>query len=121
MKSKQTTQYNTKKINDPKGRLIQSRLPNPDNMLEDRHIIILDLDFPVTLIPSKTPGHNHLYIPKAVTKEQYRNILAALVEADLVQQIWAENLDTNGSTYLEIPSLFNDERMRARDAGKRQS
>jgi len=52
---------------------------------DGRHKPLIDLDLPVKLVPSGTPGHSHLYIDKAVTFDRYVAILKALADAGIVQ------------------------------------
>jgi hypothetical protein len=49
------------------------------------HTVMLDLDFPVTLMESSTPGHHHLYIDHLMNWREYRGLLRALDKVDLIE------------------------------------
>lgn len=51
-----------------------------------KHKILLDVDMPVVVIPSSTPGHHHLYIDKELSWPQYRVLLEALGKAGVVEE-----------------------------------
>jgi hypothetical protein len=52
---------------------------------EGLHLPVIDLDLPVQLVPSATPGNFHLYIDKPISWAHYKAILRALAEAGIVQ------------------------------------
>lgn len=49
------------------------------------HKPVLDLDMPVKVVPSSTPGHNHLYIDKEMPWEDYELLLRALAAVGLIE------------------------------------
>lgn len=49
------------------------------------HAPVIDFDIPIEVYPSSQLGHHHLYINKKITWIQYKNILAALWEAGLIE------------------------------------
>jgi hypothetical protein len=55
------------------------------DVADGMHMPVIDLDLPVQLVPSGTPGHFHLYVDKAVPWEAYLRILQAMAEAGIVQ------------------------------------
>lgn len=97
-----------KGVKDPEGTLIGSSNNN------GTHFPIFDFDFPVVCIPSKTPGHFHVYLGKAVSEDQFRYLLSSMVEAGLVQKRWAENFNMTGEVYLQVPAMFDDKSRRSR-------
>jgi hypothetical protein len=50
------------------------------------HMPAIDLDVPTLLIPSHTPGHNHLYINVEMPWVKYKNILWGLAKAGVLEQ-----------------------------------
>lgn len=69
-------------VADPDGDLVTSRLA------DEVHLPLIDLDLPVALTPSKTPGHSHLVIDCPMTWRRYKRLLRALVRAGLVEKSW---------------------------------
>lgn len=68
------------------------------------HRPILDLDFACRLIPSQTPGKFHLYMDGIeVSEDDWRNVLDALADANIIQRKWADNINTNGAVALRLP------------------
>lgn len=53
--------------------------PNPVRY----HAPIIDLDYAHSYVPSKTPGHGHLFIHKAVPEDKLRNLIEVLVDCGL--------------------------------------
>ncbi|MEU4155728.1 hypothetical protein [Actinoplanes sp. NPDC026670] len=49
------------------------------------HKVVLDIDLPVTVLPSSTPGHHHLFIDKPMTWPTYKRLLDALADAGLIE------------------------------------
>ena len=60
-------------------------------LTDGRHAPAIDLDIPIRLVPSSTPGHHHLYIDKALTWREYRIFLRALYKIGLIDRgyYWA--------------------------------
>lgn len=83
---------------DPTGTILGSLLP--DGM----QLPIFDLDFDCRLVPSRTPGHFHLYINKPLDEFKYLNILRSLAQAGIVQEAWVNRLDTHDRTFLRLPA-----------------
>lgn len=48
------------------------------------HAPVLDLDFPHTYVPSKTEGHGHLYVHRAVSHKQLGMIVSVLNRSGLM-------------------------------------
>lgn len=50
------------------------------------HRPCLDIDIPVAVLPSKTPGHSHLFFPEtSVTWKQYEGLLTNLRECNIIE------------------------------------
>jgi hypothetical protein len=70
-------------VEDPtEGELVSSLLPN------GMHAPVIDLDFPCQLVPSSTPGHFHLYIDKAISWDDYEQLLVGLRNSGLIEPGW---------------------------------
>lgn len=68
-----------------------------------RHRPVLDIDLPVTLIESSTPGHYHLLIDKPMSWATYSALLEALAAAGVVERGYAEASITRGHTAVRLP------------------
>ncbi|QQO39306.1 hypothetical protein SEA_CRUNCHYBOI_20 [Microbacterium phage CrunchyBoi] len=66
------------------------------------HKILLDIDFPVTVIES-SPGHSHLYIDHAVTWDQLVMLMTVLTEIGLVERGYTYASIQRGYTSLRVP------------------
>lgn len=74
------------------------------SMLPDgRHAPVIDLDVPVTLLPSTTPGHSHLYIDVPMEWRQYLDILIALEAAKVVEEGYLNASATREFGTLRLP------------------
>ncbi|MFW6598142.1 hypothetical protein ACOCHS_06390 [Propionibacteriaceae bacterium Y2011] len=67
------------------------------------HYPVIDLDIPVTLIPSSTPGHSHLYIDTAVPWDKFVDVLQALAHAGIVEQGYADASVRRGYSAVRLP------------------
>lgn len=66
------------------------------------HTIMLDIDMPAELRPSKTPGHFHLYIEKKLSWRQYKKLLKALMRAGVIERSWYDASVNDKATYLRV-------------------
>lgn len=81
-----------------KAHIVISAAPEPG-----MHRPLLDIDFPAQLIPSSTPGHFHLYMDKPMSWQTYSKLLAALAEAGIIEQGYANVSDARGYTSVRVP------------------
>jgi hypothetical protein len=70
---------------------------------DGHHFIALDIDMPVIAVPSSTPHHTHLYIPRAVSWEQYVKFIEACVDIGIVQPGYLEASKKRQATFLRLP------------------
>ena len=73
--------------------------------LEALHLPMLDDDggrFRVA--PSRTAGHQHVYIDKAITWKNYVRLLELLAELGLVDETWARLSISQGAATLRYPA-----------------
>jgi hypothetical protein len=65
---------------------------------------MLDIDaIPWRIVPSRTSGHAHIYIDKAITWGDYCRLLKLLAELELVDRGWAEHSILQGAATLRLP------------------
>jgi hypothetical protein len=87
------------------------------------HVVALDVDESVRLVPSSTPGHWHLVIDKPVSWPRYIEVLGALADAGIVERGYLDASIARGHTALRLPWIRKrhlDEKQRAdRDAHNR--
>lgn len=97
---------------------VKSALPEHATMVSSKviqndhynglHTLMLDLDFPLTLIESSTPGHHHLYADKLMTWPQYRGVLRAMTKAGLIEQGYYDAARRQQATMLRPPWVKKD-------------
>lgn len=83
---------------------------------EPRHVIALDLDIPAVLIPSSTPGHNHLVINQYVSWPDYKELLTLLARIGVIEKGFADASIEREETFLRLPWIrkyMEDEDARA--------
>jgi hypothetical protein len=68
-----------------------------------KHTVMLDLDFPVTLVQSTHTGHHHLYIDHLMSWHQYRKLLKALADVELIEQGYYRAATRQSATMLRPP------------------
>jgi hypothetical protein len=68
--------------------------------VNDTHAPVIDLDLPVRLLPSKTPGHFHLYLDVEMPKEDYFKLLQVMSEVGLVEEGYYKASVSQGSSYV---------------------
>jgi hypothetical protein len=68
-----------------------------------KHTVMLDLDFPATLVQSTRTGHHHLYIDHLMSWHQYRKLLKALAEVELIEQGYYRAAVRQSATMLRPP------------------
>lgn len=72
------------------------------------HYPVLDIDFPIYVIPSSTPGNFHLYIEKGLTWAMYGKLLIALADAGLIQEGYLNACLERQATYVRLPWVSKD-------------
>lgn len=70
------------------------------------HMPVIDLDFPIQAIESKTGGHFHLYIDKEISWEQYSKLLDGLYQAGLIQEGWYKDAIKSGYSLVRNPIYY---------------
>lgn len=67
------------------------------------HKPVLDIDMPVKVIESSTPGHHHLFIDKELTSKQYFKLLDVLVECGIIEFGYKYHSERRGFTAIRVP------------------
>lgn len=75
----------------------------------DLHAPVLDLDFPVAVVPSTTPGHYHLYLDWTLSKENYFKLLDTLADVGLIESGYVEASRARGYSAVRLPWITKDE------------
>lgn len=83
------------------GNLISSEVDDGTGL----HMPVLDIDFAAELVPSRTPGHFHLYLDKPMTWGTYRNLLRALADAGVIEPGYASASIERGATFVRKPGV----------------
>lgn len=65
-----------------------------------KHAPVLDLDIPARLVPSKTPGHSHLYIDVELSWQQYAALLNSLAWAGIIEPNYASAAQAAQATFV---------------------
>jgi hypothetical protein len=68
-----------------------------------RHKPVLDIDLPVKVVPSSTPGNFHLYIDHAMPWEHYVKLLAVLGEIGILEPGYVSASVERGHTAVRLP------------------
>jgi len=69
------------------------------------HYPCIDIDIPIRVVPSSTPGHSHLYVDEPITWDTYKNLLEALTEAGIVEVGYFNASVKEGGTTVRMPHV----------------
>lgn len=67
------------------------------------HRPVIDIDLPMAIIPSTTPGHGHLYIDKPMSWYKYERLLYALESAGIIEEGYLGASLARGYTSVRLP------------------
>lgn len=99
------------------ARLISSELRHRHPDGSKLHSPVLDIDFPVRLVPSATPGHFHLYLDGlAISTPVYEDLLRALAKAGVIEKGYAEAGIRREATFVWKPGRKPPEAARTKPA-----
>lgn len=78
-----------------------------------RHAVLLDIDYEAFVVPSSTPGHNHLYLcpPGGVAHDDYMELLALLGRIGVIEKGYAEVSIKRGHSDLRLPWVTKDDQV----------
>lgn len=76
-----------------------------------KHVVMFDVDVPMQVIESSTPGHYHVYFPNSyVPKEKLFSLLDAMAECGIVERGYAEASRARGFAALRLPWVRKNKR-----------
>lgn len=87
----------------PADALVVASLVGIDDADQALHRPVIDIDVPIRLVPSTTPGHHHLYIDHDVPYHRYLNILDALADAGIVEPGYVAATRRRGMSFVRLP------------------
>jgi hypothetical protein len=67
------------------------------------HKPVLDIDMPVTVLPSSTPGHYHLFIDKELTWDSYVQLLSVMSAIGILEDGFVSASLARGHTAVRLP------------------
>ena len=88
--------------------LLSSALVGLDGKPTGYHTLAIDVDLPVRVRPTDTPGHYHLFIDAPMPWETYSKLLDVLVEAGIVEDGFAGASQSRGATHLRLPWIHKN-------------
>ena len=68
-----------------------------------RHKIVLDIDHPIVVLNSTTPGHHHLFIDKELGWGEYLEVIRVLVKVGIVEEGYLGASAHRGFTGVRLP------------------
>lgn len=94
-------------LRDVEPNLVASRIAlNEHNPTSNWHSPVVDIDFPVRVVPSSTPGHHHLYLDGIMMKwEKYESLLKALADAGIIEGGYCKNSLRRQMTMVRLPHV----------------
>ena len=70
------------------------------------HSPAFDIDVPIIVHASSTPGHHHIYFPSiALEADEYAELLRVLTKVGIVQPGWVKRFEKDGMTVLRKPGV----------------
>jgi hypothetical protein len=89
-------------VNDlDEANIVTSLVMHPEGL--PTHRPALDLDMPVKVLPSSTPGHHHLYIDHKMTWDEYKDLLKVMTRVGLLEPGYTNACLSHGYTTLRLP------------------
>lgn len=79
--------------------VISSEVRLHDNL----HRPVIDIDVPIRVFPSTTPGHFHLYIDYLVPWDDYLDMLKAMAKCGIVEWNYIDASIARGGTHVRLP------------------
>ena len=71
---------------------------------QSKHMVMFDVDIPIVVVPSTTPGHSHVYFPNTyIPKEHLFEVLDVLANVGIVEPGYVAASKARGFTALRLP------------------
>ena len=80
--------------------------PGGSREFDRYHAPALDIDCVVHAVPSRTPGHTHLYIERPLSHAMYKELLDALLKVGLIEHGFWNQFRMRGATFLRTGPYF---------------
>lgn len=77
-----------------------------------KHLVMFDVDIPMSVVPSTTPGHNHVFFDTYVTRGQLFHLLDVMADCGIVEQGYVSASKARGFTALRLPWIRKTTRSR---------
>lgn len=114
LSAKQIEDYNTGSSDCPNIEIVPTLAFDEDDChlvssmtINGMHKPVLDIDLPVLLEPSSSPGKFHLIIDKELSANEYDKLINTLVEVGILQKgIKKYQWDKNGFTAVRLPGVM---------------
>lgn len=81
-------------------------LVSSEQLENDGHLPVLDLDIPHHYVPSTTPGHGHLYLDTPLTTFEYGELLEVLQRLRIIEPGFRQGFIERGATFARLPWIF---------------
>lgn len=75
------------------------------------HYPVLNIDCPVTVVPSTIPGHSHVLIDHPVSRNQYFEMLQSLANVGIVNGNWLHEAQQLGASWVRLPWVHHGDRV----------
>lgn len=72
------------------------------------HMPVIDIDRECMLVPSSKPGHFHLYINVAMTKDEYMELLEVMTKVGIVQRGFWLYARKRGAGFVRYPGVTKE-------------
>lgn len=92
-----------------------SQVPGGGPFYPPLHKIVVDIDHPVKVLESSTPGHHHLFIDKPMSWDRYRAVLETLTLVGVVEPGYLSISEQRGYTAVRLPWVKKNAVEKARE------
>ena len=83
--------------------VVLSAVEHTEGSFPYQHRPILDIDFPVVVLPSSTEGHHHLYLDKKMSWTNYAKLLKVLAEVGIIEEGYHKASIARQHTSVRLP------------------
>lgn len=87
--------------------IVSSKVLDGDGVT-GKHMVMFDVDIPMHVEPSSTPGHNHVYFDAYVDWESFTKLLDELANCGVVEPGYVGASKARGFTALRLPWVHKD-------------
>ncbi len=76
---------------------------------QDKHKVVIDVDLPVKVVPSSTPGHFHLFIDHEMNWNEYKYFLYGCMMAGIIEPGYYRAAMARQTTEVRLPWIKKGE------------